>query len=45
MVRENIWNFVNETYRIREENAKLKRLVTDLSSDKAMLRDALRKKW
>ena len=28
-----------------EENAKLKRLVADLSLDKTMLQDVLRKKW
>ena len=30
---------------LEEENAKLKRLVADLSLDKTMLRDVLRKKW
>lgn len=29
---------------LEEENAKLKRLVTDLSLDKAMLQDVLSKK-
>lgn len=30
---------------LEEENAKLKRLVADLSLDKTMPRAALRKKW
>jgi putative transposase len=30
---------------LEEENTKLKRLVADLSLDKSMLQDALRKKW
>ena len=30
---------------VQEENAKLKRLVADLSLDKTMLQDVLRKKW
>lgn len=30
---------------LEEENAKLKRLVADLTLDKTMLQDALRKKW
>ena len=30
---------------LEEENAKLKRLVADLSLDKIMLQDVLRKKW
>ena len=30
---------------LEEENAKLKRLVADLSLDKIMLRDVLRKIW
>jgi len=30
---------------LEEENTKLKRLVADLSLDKTMLQDALRKKW
>ena len=30
---------------LEEENAKLKRLVADLSFDKTMLQDVLRKKW
>ena len=30
---------------LEEENTKLKRLVADLSLDKAMLQDVLRKKW
>lgn len=30
---------------LEDENGKLKRLVTDLTLDKTMLQDALRKKW
>lgn len=30
---------------LEEENAKLKRLVADLTLDKTMLQDALRRKW
>ena len=30
---------------LKEENTKLKRLVADLSLDKTMLQDVLRKKW
>ena len=30
---------------LEEENAKLKRLVADLTLDKSMLQDAQRKKW
>ena len=30
---------------LEEENAKLKRLVADLSLDKTMLQEVLRKKW
>jgi len=30
---------------LEDENSKLKRLVADLSLDKEMLQDALRKKW
>ena len=30
---------------LEEEDAKLKRLVADLSLDKTMLQDVLRKKW
>ena len=30
---------------LEDENGKLKRLVADLSPDKEMLQDALRKKW
>jgi putative transposase len=30
---------------LEEENAKLKRLVADLTLDKSMLQDAPRKKW
>ena len=34
-----------ELKRLREENTKLKRLVSDLSLDKAMLADVTQKKW
>ena len=30
---------------LEEENTKLKRLVADLTLDKTMLRDVLRRKW
>ncbi len=30
---------------LEEENSKLKRLVADLTLDKTMLQDALRRKW
>jgi len=30
---------------LEEENARLKRLVADLSLDKTMLQDVLRRKW
>lgn len=30
---------------LEEENGKLKRLVADLSLDREMLQDALRRKW
>jgi putative transposase len=30
---------------LEDENAKLKRVVADLTLDKAMLQDVLRKKW
>lgn len=30
---------------LEDENSKLKRLVADLTLDKTMLQDALRKKW
>ena len=36
---------VQEMKQLREENAKLKRLVADLSLDKAMLQDLASKKW
>jgi putative transposase len=39
---------VNEIRRLKqleEENRKLKQLVADLSLDKEMLQDVLRKKW
>lgn len=31
--------------RLEEENVKLKRLVADLTLDKTMLQDALKRKW
>ena len=34
-----------ELKQLEEENAKLKRLVADLSLDKTMLQDVLRRKW
>ena len=34
-----------ELKELREENAKLKRLVADLSLDKVMLQDVLQKKF
>ena len=34
-----------EMKQLREENAKLKRLVADLSLDKVMLQDVIQKKW
>ena len=34
-----------ELRQLREENAKLKRIVADLSLDKAMLQDVLQKKF
>ncbi len=36
---------VRELQQLREENAKLKKLVADLSLDKVMLQDINRKKW
>ncbi len=30
---------------LEDENSKLKRLVADLTLDKTMLQDALRRKW
>jgi putative transposase len=36
---------VRELKQLREENAKLKRMVADLSLDKVMLQDVLAKKW
>ena len=36
---------VRQFKQLQEENAKLKRLVTDLSLDKVMLQDVLTKKW
>ena len=38
---EQVWQFKQ----LQEENAKLKRLVADLSLDKVMLQDVLTKKW
>lgn len=34
-----------ELKQLRDENSKLKRLVADLSLDKAMLQDVVQKKW
>lgn len=34
-----------ELRQLREENAKLKKIVADLSLDKAMLTDIAKKKW
>jgi putative transposase len=36
---------VRELKQLRDENAKLKKLVADLSLDKAMLQDIASKKW
>ena len=36
---------VRQFKQLQEENAKLKRLVADLSLDKVMLQDVLTKKW
>ena len=36
---------IRELRQLREENAKLKRLVADLSLDKTMLQDVITKKW
>ena len=36
---------VRELKQLREENAKLKKLVADLSLDKVMLQDLASKKW
>ena len=36
---------LRELKAIREENRRLKTLVADLSLDKTILREALRKKW
>jgi putative transposase len=36
---------VRELKQLREENAKLKKLVADLSLDKVMLQDIASKKW
>lgn len=38
-------NEAGELKQLREENAKLKKLVADLSLDKAMLQDVASKKW
>lgn len=34
-----------ELKQLREENARLKRVVADLTLDKAMLQDVVQKKW
>jgi putative transposase len=36
---------VRELKQLRDENRKLKQLVADLSLDKTILREALKKKW
>jgi putative transposase len=36
---------LRELKQLREENRRLKSVVADLTLDKAMLRDALGKKW
>jgi putative transposase len=36
---------LRELRQLHEENGKLKGLVADLSLDKTILQDALRKKW
>lgn len=36
---------LRELRQLREENGRLKRLVADLSVDKEILQEALRKKW
>jgi putative transposase len=36
---------VREMKQLQEENGRLKQLVADLSLDKTMLQDVLRKKW
>ena len=36
---------VRELKQLRDENRKLKQLVTDLSLDQTILREALRKSW
>jgi putative transposase len=36
---------LRELKQLKDENAKLKQLVADLSLDKTILQEALRKKW
>ena len=36
---------IRQLKQLEEENAKLKRLVADLTLDKTMLQDVLRRKW
>lgn len=36
---------IRELRQLRDENRKLKQLVADLSLDKTILREALKKKW
>jgi len=36
---------LRELRQLRDENGKLKQLVADLSLDKAILQEAIRKKW
>lgn len=38
-------NEARKLQQLREENAKLKRIVADLSLDRAMLQNVTRKKW
>lgn len=38
-------NQLRELKQLQDENAKLKKLVADLSLDKVMLQDVLSKKW
>jgi len=36
---------IRELRQLREENARLKRVVADLTLDKTMLQDVISKKW
>lgn len=48
-VEEEVWREgtpeIRELRQLREENRKLKQLVADLSLDKTILQESLRKKW